>query len=107
LYVTQTMDRLVENAERLLDQSFSMGPESDVTVLELATGGYYLIPGQGHDPEAVQIAHGARAVWQVRNSSNGVIVDGRSGKDSCLLQRARPSRRLVGALRDAPAYVLI
>ena len=105
--MARTLDRLFTNAESLLEQAISLGPSSDVTVLELPEGGYYLISGTDHNLAAVQAEHGARTAWQVRNSPTAILVSGRSGEASCLLQRSRPGGRLVGALRDAPAYLLI
>ena len=84
-----------------------MGPASDVTVLELATGGYYLIAGTGHDLASMQAEHGAKSGWQVRNSSSGVLVSGRSGDQTCVLKRERSGGSLMGALRDTPAYLLV
>jgi hypothetical protein len=104
--VTQRLDRLFGNAERLLEQATNLGPESDVTVLELPTGGYYLLAGTDHDLAALQAEHGARAAWQVRNSRSSILVQGRSGDDVCLLKRERPGGAL-NALRDTPAYLLV
>ena len=101
------MDRLFSNAERLLDQALSLGPESDVTVLELPAGGYYLISGTSHDLASIQAEHGASSGWQVRNSRSSILVSGRSGDQTCVLKRERPGGKLVGALRDAPAYFLV
>ena len=106
-YVRQSSDRLFSNAQNLLDQALSMGPASDVTVLELPAGGYYLIGGRDHDLAAMQAEHGARTGWQVRNSPSGVLVSGRSGDRSCLLQIDRQCPTIRGALRDAPAYLLV
>jgi len=84
-----------------------MGSAANVTVLELPTGGYYLIPGTGHDLAAMQAEHGAKAGWQVSRSTSGVLVSGRSGNRSCLLKRDLPGRAAFGVLRDAPAYLLV
>jgi hypothetical protein len=101
------LDLLFSNAETLLEQAVSLGPASDVTVLELPAGGYYLITGPDHDLAAMQAEHGARSGWQVRNSPSSILVSGRSGDHTCLLKRDRPGKTLIGALRDAPAYLLI
>jgi hypothetical protein len=106
-YVTQRPDRLYSNAEKLMEQALSMGLAADVTVLELPAGGYYLIPGAGHDLAAMQVEHGARTGWQVSRSASGVLVSGRSGDRSCLLKRDLAEKSLAGMLRDAPAYLLI
>ena len=90
-----------------MEQALSMGPAADVTVLKLPAGGYYLIPGTGHDLAAMQTEHGARAGWQVSRSASTVQVSGRSGDRSCLLKRDLPGKATIGALRDAPAYILI
>jgi hypothetical protein len=105
--VTQRIDRLFSNAEHLLDQAVTLGPASDVTVLELPSGGYYLIAGRDHDLSAMQTEHGARSAWQVTHSASGVLVSGRSGDHTCLLKRDRPGGTVIGALRDAPAYLLV
>lgn len=105
--MTRRLDRLFTNAENLLEQAISLGPESDVTVLELPSGGYYLVTGNDHDMAALQVEHGARSAWQVRNSPSSVFVSGRSGDHSCLVKRDRPGRGLTGVLRDAPAYLLV
>jgi hypothetical protein len=108
-YVTQRLGRLFSNAESLLEQAISLGPASDVTVLELPAGGYYLIAGNcaDNDLAALQAEHGARSGWQVRNSPSSILVSGRSGDQTCLLKRDRPGNALIGTLRDAPAYLLI
>ena len=106
-YVARELDRLYTNAEKLMEQALSMGPAANVTVLELPSGGYYLIPGTGHDLAAMQAEHGARAGWQVSRSTSAVLVSGRSGDRSCLLKREMPGSAVIGALRDAPAYLLI
>ena len=106
-YVTKKLDRLFNNAESLLQQALSLGPESDVTVLELPAGGYHLVTGNDHDLAAMQTEHGARSGWQVRNSASSVLVSGRSGEHTCLLKRDRPGGPLLGTLRDAPAYLLV
>ena len=90
-----------------MEQAFSMGPAANVTVLELPAGGYYLIPGTGHDLAAMQTEHGARTGWQVSRSTSGILVSGRSGDRSCLLKRDVSGNAVIGALRDAPAYLLI
>jgi len=105
--VTRRFDTLFDNAESLLEQAASLGPASDVTVLQLPAGGYYLISGTDHDLAAMQTEHGARVGWQVRNSPSGISVSGRSGDRTCVLKQDRPGRALAGALRDAPAYLLI
>jgi hypothetical protein len=84
-----------------------MGVAANVTVLELPAGGYYLIPGTGHDLAAMQAEHGARVGWQVSRSASGVEVSGRSGDRSCLLKRDMPGSTVMDVLRDAPAYLLI
>jgi len=100
-------DTLFDNAESLLEQAASLGPASDVTVLQLPAGGYYLISGTDHDLAAMQTEHGARVGWQVRNLPSGVSVSGRSGDHTCLLTRDRPGGALAVVLRDAPAYLLV
>jgi len=90
-----------------MEQALSMGPAANVTVLELPAGGYYLIPGSGHDLAAMQAEHGARVGWQVSRSPSGVLVSGRSGDRSCLFKRDLPASAIIGALRDTPAYLLI
>jgi len=105
--VAQEQDRLYSNAEKLMEQALTMGPAANVTVLELPAGGYYLIPGTGHNLAAMQTEHGARAGWQVSQSSSGVLVSGQSGDCSCLLKRNVSGNAIIGALRDAPAYLLI
>jgi hypothetical protein len=105
--VTKRLDRLFTNAENLLEQAVASGPSSDVTVLELPAGGYYLVTGAGHDLSAMQQAHGARAAWQVKNLPSGVLVSGRSGVHTCSLQSTRPGGSLVNSLRDAPTYLLV
>jgi len=105
--VTQRSDQLFTNAENLLEQAMNLGPESDITVLELPTGGYYLITGTDHDVDAMQIEHGARSAWQVKNLPSSILVSGRSGDRSCLLKRERYRGGLGGSLRDAPAYLLV
>jgi hypothetical protein len=90
-----------------MDQALGMGSAVNVTVLELPAGGYYLIPGTGHDLAAMQAEHGARAGWQVSRSTSGVEVSARSGDRSCLLKRDIPGNTVIGVLRDAPAYLLI
>ena len=107
LYVTQTRSLLYKNAENLLVQAASLAEPSDVTVLELPSGGYYLITGNDHDLAAMQAEHGARSAWQVRHSPSGILVSGQSGNDTCVLKRGMPARHLTGTLRDAPAYLLI
>lgn len=106
-YGKQRLDRLVTNAEDLLQQAVASGQSSDVTVLELPAGGYYFVTGSGHDMAAMQQEHGARAAWQVKNLQSSVVVTGRSGDRTCLLQSVRPGGRLVQTLRDAPAYLLV
>jgi hypothetical protein len=106
-YVTERLGRLYNNAESLLEQAISLGPASDVTVLELPAGGYYLISGNGHDLAAMQAEHGARSGWQVRNTPSSIVVSGRSGDCTCELKRDRPGNRLISALKDAPAYLLV
>jgi hypothetical protein len=105
--VTQRLERFFGNAESLLEQAVSNGPASDVTVLELPTGGYYLAVGAGHDLAAMQAEHGAKSGWQVTNLSSSILVSGRSGDHTCLLKRDRPGGNLMGALRDTPAYFLV
>ena len=105
--MTPRFDRLFSNAESLLEQAISLGPQSDITVLELPAGGYYLVSGNDHDMAALQVEHGARSAWQVRNSPSSVLVSGRSGDHSCLVKRDRPGGGLVAILRDAPAYRLV
>jgi hypothetical protein len=105
--VEQAPDRLYSNAEKLMEQAFSMGPAANVTVLELPAGGYYLIPGTGHDLAAMQAEHGARAGWQVSQSTSGILVSGRSGNRSCLLKQDVSGSAVLGVLRDAPAYLLV
>lgn len=105
--MTPRLDRLFTNAENLLEQAISLGFGSDVTVLELPAGGYYLVTGNDHDMAALQAEHGARSAWQVRNSPSSVLVSGRSGDHSCLVRRDRPGGGLAGVLRDAPAYFLV
>ena len=84
-----------------------MGPAADVTVLELPEGGYYLIPGVGHDLAALQAEHGAPAGWQVSRSLSGVSVSGRAGERSFVLKREASETALRSRFRDAPAYLLI
>lgn len=84
-----------------------MGPAANVTVLELPEGGYYLIPGAGQDLAAMQVEHGAIAGWQVSRSASSVLVSGRAGDRSCLLKREVSGTAIIGALRDAPAYLLV
>jgi hypothetical protein len=106
-YVAQGLDQLYSNAEKLMEQALSMGPAANITVLKLPAGGYYLIPGTGHDLAAMQTEHGARAGWQVTRSAFSVLVSGRSGDRSCLLKQDVSERAILGTLRDAPAYLLI
>lgn len=105
--MAQALDQLYTNAEKLLEQALSMGTAADVTVLQLPAGGYYLISGTGHDLTAMQTEHGARTGWQVSKSASSVLVSGRSGDRSCLLKRDLSGKAIIGALRDAPAYVLV
>ncbi len=90
-----------------MDQALSMGPAANVTVLELPQGGYYLIPGTGHDLAAAQAEHGAVAGWQVSRCESSVLVSGRSGDRSCLLRKEVSGTGILGALRDSPAYFLV
>jgi hypothetical protein len=55
----------------------------------------------------MQVEHGARTGWQVRNSPSNVLVRGRSGDRTCILSRERPGGTLASSLRDAPAYLLV
>ncbi len=90
-----------------MDQAALMGTASDVTVLELPEGGYYLISGAGCDLAAIQAEHGARAAWQVSRSASSVLVSGRAGDRSCLLKQELSGADLQRTLRDAPAYLLV
>ena len=105
--MTGRVERFYSNAESLLEQAVSLGPESDVTVLELPAGGYYLVSGAGHDLAALQTEHGATSGWQVTNVGSSVLVSGRSGDHSCWLKKDRQEGKLRGTLRDAPAYFLV
>jgi hypothetical protein len=105
--VRQEIDRLFVNAENLMEQAASIGPASDVTVLELPSGGYYLIAGTGHDLAAMQAEHGAKSAWQVQNSPSSILVTGRSGDRSCQLKKDRSGGTMIGALRDSPSYFLV
>jgi hypothetical protein len=100
------VDRLYRNAEQLMEQALVMGPAADVTVLQLAAGGYYLVPGAGNDLAALQAEHGAPAAWQVTRTSSGVVVSGRSGNRSCELRQDVAPFGLRGRFRDSPAYLL-
>jgi hypothetical protein len=106
-YVEKGLDRLYHTAEELLDQAQNMGSATDVTVLELPEGGYYLVPGVGHDLAALQAEHGAPAGWQVSRSASGVSVSGRAGDRSCVLKQEASNAALRSRFRDTPAYLLI
>ena len=100
------VDCLYRNAEQLMEQALDMGAAPDVTVLQLAAGGYYLVPGTGHDLAALQAEHGAPAGWQVTRTSSGLVVSGRSGDRSCELKQDVAALGLRSRFRDSPAYLL-
>jgi hypothetical protein len=107
LYVTRNLAGLVENAEQLLRQAVEMQEATDLVVLELPQGGYYLVPGSGSNLASLQTEHGARAGWQIRNSGDAVVVTGRNGNGSCSLEHRRGLHGMATMLRDSPAYLLV
>jgi hypothetical protein len=106
LYVSRNLAGLLDNAARLLQQAMDMQSASDLVVLELPAGGYYLVPGAGSNLVSLQMEHGARAGWQVRDSGASVTVTALSGDESCSLERRRTLALNGAILRDRPAYRL-
>lgn len=68
-------------------------------------GGLRIVAGEGWRPEALAAHYGARTVYQVTHTADGVRVAGRSLGASCLLQSANPAGLLRATINrlDGPA----
>jgi hypothetical protein len=49
-------------------------------------GALRIVAGEGWRPEALSAHYGAKTVYQVKHTADGVRVEGRSGEASCVLQ---------------------
>ncbi len=84
------VDALLNNARKLLataTDSVECGLGSgDWTVFIGPEGGLQMIAGAEAGLASLEWSHGARSAWQVRRCGDRVRVEGRSGRERCLLE---------------------
>lgn len=79
---------LVDNARRLAEAAQTKGAvESAWTFMIGPEGGIEMVSG-GDEPLATLIvSRGARAVWRVRREAGVIRVEGRMGRERCLIEQ--------------------
>jgi hypothetical protein len=87
------MNRFWEDAVSVFETARNAPREDGVSELNILIDGagvLRIVAGQGWKPDALQAHYGARTVYQVTHSADGVRVAGRSMGESCVLQSAKP-----------------
>jgi len=97
------MGRFWKDAMQVLDAASNArgaGGASEMAVVVEASGGLRLVAAAGWSAEGLQSHYGAKAVYHVRHTAEGVCVEGRGSGVSCTL------RSRVRAAATVPAGLL-
>lgn len=104
------MSFLIENARRLAEAAQSKAPGEPVwTFMVGPQGGIEMVRGADEPLDTILTTRGARAVWRVRRDRGVIRVEGRMGRERCLIeepvgdghsQEALLSRSRMYELRD-------
>jgi hypothetical protein len=79
---------LVENARRLAEVAQTkQSSEAVWTFMIGPEGGIEMVAGADEPLETAILSRGARAVWRVRRERGVVRVEGRMGKERCLIEQ--------------------
>ena len=96
------MNRFWQDAVSIFETANS-GPRDsgmgEVNILIDDRGGLRIVTAEGWRPEALAAHYGASAVYQVKQTADGVRVTGSSMGASCVLQAAKPAGMLHGTIK--------
>lgn len=102
------MSFLVDNARRLAEVAQTKhSPDSVWTFFIGPEGGIQMVAGADEPLETLRLTRGARAVWRVRREHGSVRVEGRMGKERCLIEMpAEPGAGETAMLANSRMYEL-
>jgi hypothetical protein len=90
---------LIENARRLAEVAQSKeGGEPVWTFMIGPEGGIEMMAGADEPLDTLLLTRGARAVWRVRRERGVVRVEGRMGRERCLIEQPLEARGEEGAV---------
>ena len=106
----RSVSRFLDNATRIFEAAESAvqsGQEpSEVTILIGAEGGIRMIADSDWPLDSLQTFHAAQMAYRVSREQRSVRVQGRSGRQRCLFETARPNPAPRHLLLGVPQYVL-
>lgn len=91
------MNRFWEDAVSVFETARNIPREDaagELNILIDGAGALRIVTGQGWQPEALRAHYGARTVYQVTRTADGVKVAGQSTAGNCILQSAKPASML-------------
>lgn len=91
------MNRFWEDAVSVFETARNIPREDaagELNILIDGAGALRIVTGQGWQPEALRAHYGARTVYQVTRTTDGVRVAGQSTAGNCVLQSAKPASML-------------
>jgi hypothetical protein len=99
---------LVDNARRLAEAAQTKGAgESAWTFMIGPEGGIEMVAGADEPLETLIMSRGARAVWRVRREASVIRVEGRMGRERCLIEQpVTAGARHAGLLSSSRMYEL-
>ena len=98
------MNRLTEQAQRILDVALCGRDGADVTVIIQPDGRIHMLAESDWPLDSLAQRHGAQAVYRVSRDRGSVRVEGREGAKTCVLEVAAPGRIARQLLGQAPAH---
>ena len=81
-----SMDRFWQDAVSILETAERAGESGELNLLIGEDGVLRIVSEPGWRPEALAAHYGARAVYQVKHTAEGVRVEGQAGGRSCVLR---------------------
>ena len=100
------MTRFLSDAERILEVA-GQAADADVSILVQGRG-IRVIMGKNDWPlDSLLAESGAAAAYRVRRTGGQVLVEGRSGSETCVLRRKPPVNAAQELLTDRRDYQIV
>lgn len=103
------MSLFLENAQRLFETATTVtgtGESTDYAILVGADGAIRMVAGCDWPLDSLRRERDAQVVYRVSDRNGRVRVEGRSGRQSCLLETERPAAVARRLLAGQPRYLL-
>lgn len=101
------VSRFLKDAQEILEGA-EMAVEPDVSILIHGRQGIRVISGKGDWPLASLLDEsGATAAYRVSRKNGQLLVEGRSGAETCTLARRSGTSVMRQLLREVPAYEVV